>query len=190
MKIEKLELKYLCGYLPYGLKIKCADTGEIMQMGGLSGENTIEAVTTINGEEFARLLAIDKSEDAEEYAIPFLRPLSHLTQEITHNGETFVPLVGLFNLRYAPGAYEIQCRKSDGHMHDIEVWWDKAKTSQSLFYYNSNDMCFGLLERSVHQRLPYQFQMFQKLHEWHFDLYGLIESGLALELTNPLQTKQ
>lgn len=174
MKTEKLTIEHLAPYLPYGLKVQLQyGDSEPMTINGLSDIEEYDDIKIKVGYMDGEHIWMFK---------PYLRPLSQLTEEITHNGETFVPIVALFNLRYAPNAYEIQCLNTDGHIHDMKVWWDKAKTSQSLFYYNANDMCFGLLERSTHQRLPFQHQMFQKLYEWHFDIHVLISSQLALEL--------
>lgn len=198
MKVEKLELKHLACYLPYGLKIKCADTGEDLLMNGLSGDSTIEATKIINGEEFARLLAIDKSEDAEEYAIPYLRPLDQLTQGITQGVETFIPIVELANIEgiYCNEPYQLSSkidknnRIAHGMMWSVEN--DEDDRQQAVFGFDV--FCgFGLHYRPLKEKdfVGNVQSLWAKLAEWHFDFLpdSLIESGLALPITNDSSQK-
>ena len=89
-----------------------------------NGEHTILIAQAING-----------------YYKPILRPLSQLTQEIEHNGESFIPMDVLYEL----------FRKTD------------------LFYFDKTNLF----------RNPYE--IIEKLIEWHFDVFGLINDGLAIE---------
>ena len=68
--MEKLELKHIVGYLPYGLKMI----------------NEFEDIWNINMSAFSANL--DKVITSSK---PILRPLSDLTKEIEVNGEKFVP---------------------------------------------------------------------------------------------------
>lgn len=76
--MEKLELKHIVGYLPYGVKAKYTDTFRD------------EVVGIIDGFEKYRGFCIDGCFDKSMQ--PILRPLSDLTKEIEHNGERFVPI--------------------------------------------------------------------------------------------------
>src|SRR6478736_5084359 len=106
---DKLQLHEIAGYLPYGLKCQYQFISKItgyteLRIGAVLGlkQGLCEIQILIN----------NKSNDPIWEKIdlntkPILRPVSDLTKEITHNGKTFVPLVELFNIRYASGAYEI-----------------------------------------------------------------------------------
>lgn len=87
------------------------------------------------------------------------RPPSDLTREIEHNGEKFVPL-DWFNHRSAADYF------------DGNIW-----VSFLFEDHKCNDL----------DLLPYG--MIQKLLEWHFDIYGLIESGVAVDINN-LKTQE
>jgi hypothetical protein len=86
-----------------------------------------------------------------------LRPLSDLTKEIDVNGEKFVPKLELNEL----------CR--------------------NLPFYRVTDFrLFGIDEVLSDFRSEYDlmdiYNVIQKLLEWHFDIYGLIPSGLAIDI--------
>ena len=90
-------------------------------------------------------------ENCKEYVLkhgykPILFPLSSLTQEITINGETFVPTEKI--LEYF--GYEVIIIK--------------------------NNLAEPVL------MMPYL--VIQKLIEWNFDVFGLIDKGLAIAVTN------
>jgi len=74
--MEKLELKHLAGYLPYGLKI--------LYHNG-NAKPYIEELVSLNTKLSGRILGSEKHK-------PILRPLSDLTKEIEVNGEKFVPI--------------------------------------------------------------------------------------------------
>ncbi|WP_302756890.1 hypothetical protein [Alistipes indistinctus] len=79
--MKTLELKDICGYLPYGLVFQDKGRGVYLQLVNLLSAQKL----------------IDKSHDYTEVG-PILRPMSDLTEEITHRGEKFVPL-DVFNDR-------------------------------------------------------------------------------------------
>lgn len=76
--MKTLELKDICGYLPYGLVFQDKGRGVYLQLVNLLSAQKL----------------IDKSHDYTEVG-PVLRPMSDLTKEITHRGEKFVPLYKL-----------------------------------------------------------------------------------------------
>jgi len=83
-----------------------------------------------------------------------LRPLSDLVKEIEHNGETFVPIEKIKNM-WGYKTFEYQGSVSYAHYFKLE----------------NNEPAI------LH--LPYCF--IELFLEWHFDIYGLIEKGLAIE---------
>jgi hypothetical protein len=84
--------------------------------------------------------------------LPILRPLSDLTKEIEVNGDKFVPI--------------------DWFEHDsVSDYFDGNIWVKFLF---EDGKCGDL------DFIPYG--MIQKLLEWHFDIYGLIDAGLAIDI--------
>jgi len=138
--MEKLELKHLAGYLPYGLKAEFADYDDI--------EDT-EILDVLS-------LEIGSEEDfiVNQYSSfffqfkPILHPLSYLTKEIEVNGEKFVPLTEILN-------YE---------------------------YYGYSELRYMVQNNNFYLLPAISNQLTQKLLEWHFDFYGLIENNLAVAI--------
>lgn len=83
---------------------------------------------------------------------PILRPLD-LTKEIEVNGEKFVPHTSIENL------FDIE--DFDGFLNYLVKREDDG---------------------NVYISLQKQYQIIQKLHEWHFDTFGLIDAGLAIDI--------
>ena len=85
--------------------------------------------------------------------LPILRPLSDLTKEIEVNGKNFVPAEILFSVEND----ELQDFEDFGKIP--EYWQDAIKIKPKWYDY-------------------YQVEF---LFEWHFDVFGLIEKGLAID---------
>lgn len=81
--MEKLELKYLAAYLPYGLRVTKDDWNKTF-------------VVTVADEVTTDTLATTLKYVLRTQAKPILRPLSDLTKEIEVNGEKFVPMDKLY----------------------------------------------------------------------------------------------
>jgi len=84
-----------------------------------------------------------------------LRPLSDLTKPITvegyNNGKKFVPIVKLYG------------------------------NSEAYFLDNlDDDEVIAQIKRLIWTQ-DLEYGTFQKLFEWHFDVFGLIEKGLAVD---------
>jgi len=124
--MEKLELKHLVGYLPYGLKIFVCDNKWNMTIDDEMESGTICLCDVI-----------------ENKHTPILRPLSDLTKEIEVNREKFVPVIEYDYLRFE------------------EI---------STFKGSCNAMKF------------IQARELELLYEWHFDIHGLIEKELAIDI--------
>jgi hypothetical protein len=137
-KIEKLELRHLAGYLPYGLKFLHDEEKTpytLVNLGEEHKKNPLP-VDGIKGEVLASFYL--------EGITPLLRNLSDLTKEIEHNGERFVPKDKLF----------------------------------------LGDKSFVSFKRSISKNAIHcePYWIIQKLFEWHFDVFGLIDSGLSVDL--------
>jgi len=86
-----------------------------------------------------------------------LRPLSSLIKEIEYKGERFVPLGNL---------WEETLGQVDNITYDDH-------------FFNSDMQTTWISEENV---LQLEYIVVEKLIEWHFDVFGLIEKGLAVPL--------
>ena len=95
---------------------------------------------------------------------PILYPLSYLTKEIEVNGEKFVPIEWLRK------NINKKLRFSDNRFMD----YDDGK-SKNILHYSFYDIHSYTID------IEEVLQLIEKLYEWHFDIYGLIEKGLAID---------
>lgn len=100
---------------------------------------------------------------------PILRPLLYLTKEIEVNGEKFVPMVELLKLEYPT-------QEKIGRYSEIIV---SEKGFPNAFYTYQANRCLTIYTSHI-DGIP--FWIIKKLLEWHFDIYGLIEKGLAIDI--------
>lgn len=138
--MKKLTIEHLAAYLPYG--VKC-----VYQTGNGMGEHT----DTLNSIDFSKPWIFATSLwpiNRVEHCKLILRPISDLTSEITHNGETFVP--------------------NERMLSDLSV------DRESIHY------LMEMFEVGIGYQV--EWQIIQKLHSWHFDTFGLIEAGLAIDI--------
>jgi hypothetical protein len=151
----KLELKHLSGYLPYGLKVRYIERNETHIL------------------DFSNLNSICSY---QIHLKPILRPLSDLIKEIEVNGEKFVPIneIAKIHIDWNKDDSNLKVRYSHQRQCNIEIEWNHT-SSKELFF---SDDLFIMTER-VHLN---RFWVIQKLLEWHFDIYGLIENGLAVDI--------
>jgi len=120
--MDKLELKHLAPYLPYGLNGHCS--GHVIDP---YGKNTT-IVTLLIGISGEWIDTCDKEIGQCSWLFPdfypILHPLSDLTKEIEHNGERFVPLIELAKLTEPILQNIISCKTSNwgsGSMTDLET---------------------------------------------------------------------
>lgn len=152
----KLELKHLSGYLPYELKGVESVNGVI---------HTLEELRFKKGFYYPIIWRSDQDTTKSRVDCkPVLRPLSDLTKEIEVNGEEFVPIRHIF-YDYRKGL-ELCFNFRNGVL--CEFWLDyKGEPHGNKTYIQESNVTF--IE-------------WQKLLEWHFDIYGLIEKGLAIDI--------
>ena len=161
MKPTQLTLEHLAGYLPYGLKVQWSD-GRTSLVNPYLDEDYRQ-----NNEIglFIVLFAIEK----ELKLKLILRNLSDLTKEIEHNGERFVPIVELLKLKFPD-------RPKEGAYSKIEFeteGWPRAFYTFSA----AHDIIIHTFDLKNEP-----FWIIQKLYEWKFDLHGLIDAGLAVDV--------
>ena len=123
---NKLELKHLAPYLPYGVKI-LINNGEAK-----SYVKTLEALSVF----YSNALVNPKDK-------PLLRPLSDLTKVIQHNGNEFIPYI---------------------EYNYISEFLEELST----------------LDHTYMDHV--QYKVINVLFELHFDVFGLIEKGLAIDI--------
>lgn len=150
----KLELKHLAPYLPYGLKIQWDDTKDIY---GISfGETNYND----NLYSLETLVFTMEGKDVLGWK-PILRPLSDLTKEIEHDGEKFVPVDWIeMNLRKGIDIY-----KPLNPEFPIEITITTNDYSHEVELYDG-------------------YLIMQKLISWHFDVFNLIDQGLAIDINS------
>jgi len=191
--MDKLELKHLAPYLPYGLRYafdnvsywadaNFTHTGDKFDLGTMSRLTAPEHTPNVVGVKWDddKNGLYSLTELTSVYHKPILRPMSDLTKEINIGGSTFVPIIKLF--RYNENAYIVNSLEQKGGLHKLEYSLDHAQSIVGTFCYNEPSYSFLHIEFSKHQRVPEQYQMFEKLFEWHFDVFGLIGSGLAIDI--------
>ncbi|QEL01100.1 hypothetical protein FKG96_09870 [Olivibacter sp. LS-1] len=135
--MDKLELKHIAPYLPYGLKVQYIHTGEV---GIIRNLVDIDDYYTIK-------IGIDYKDSEHIWMFkPILRPLSSLKNDIVIDGLKFNPFLRLYNLFLIEVSENLE----------VEV--------------NMNNIMEG-------------YCVVTQLISWHFDVFGLIDRGLAVEST-------
>ena len=158
--MEKLELKHLAPYLPYGLKmcerIKRINekTLEEYEMSYGQGEifsyigSTTPYIIWDNGRNGTQKTFLSSFTSDKAYKL-LLRPLSDLTKEIEHNERTFVPYESKILVDFMTITEEMDCLYESSH--------DISKDYQMPYY------------------------IIEQLIAWHFDVFGLLYAGLAIK---------
>lgn len=152
--MKQLELKHLCAYLPYGLKAANFNVKHF----GLDKP----LVKNIEPSNITTLI------DFDPIYKPILYPLDYLTKEITHNGETFVPIERLFEKNYP-------ANKSKTYYYDTQINYIRC-SHVSTSYHKLIYIVSELAGRNSYEDM-------QQLIEWRFDVFNLIEDGLAIPVT-------
>jgi hypothetical protein len=173
----KLKLEELAPYLPF--KLKCfnqhlPDTKMVVEeLIGISNHITWSGIFNArHGSNHIPICGIK----------PILKPLSDLTKEIEVNGEKFVPLEIL-------GQKHIE----DGFFEDGSFGWGQSTggddeqdyyltVSNNEGFYLVFDIWCGHQDEGGYcvdnENIP--FPLVELFFKWHFDVFGLIEKGLAI----------
>lgn len=165
----ELEFKHIAAYLPYELKAELLDYksdyvnsqyDEVVGLHQWDKSGKLWSVLTLGG-----------AKPSIKRVKPILRPWSDFTKEIEVNGEKFVPYYWFDEnkyVRYASlGFNSIKFKINDYYTICICNRLPAIK--------------FDLKEENeILKTLP--LNIIEKLLEWHFDIYGLIEAGLAVDI--------
>ena len=153
----ELEIKHLTPYLPYGVKVSNnTHPDDVNFVIGLRGETY-----------FIEQNSKYAYGDIENCKI-LLRPLSDLTKEIEINGKKFVPIEYFFEFENPNNKIP---KRMKYHYEEVPNRISISHNASS----RSTEVLFSEMGAN-----PYW--MIQKLFEWHFDVFGLIDQGLALPL--------
>lgn len=169
--MEKLELKHLAPYLPYGLKINTAEN----EMYLIDFKNKkIESLFR------GHLINIYEWDEFK----PILRPLSDLTSN---------NLIDMFNI-----AYKFVFDRTDENLTNFHMYgWDEddfgctVKDGQFIYGFSvdfEHQKDFRFSCRNIDTDVPNNFmmidklQLFEYLFKNHFDVFGLIEENLAIDI--------
>ena len=158
--MKKLELKDICGYIPYGFKY--------LYEGNTIGDVRIQDYKT----------TIDSPLCLNFIIKPLLRPMSDITKEIIHEGERFVPIVELGHIIEPGGNWQVY---RDGAGDLTEYGDDDVECVAHLCY---SSACFGLSVGDDIESISTSdmIAFLDKLSEWMFDYRGLISAGLAIDV--------
>lgn len=157
--MKKLELKHLAAYLPYGLKIHTGS--EIIELGGFHNENWLN----IFGNEIY----------CEGEIKPILHPISDLTKPSLECG--LIPIVELAKIAYPKilkGIHQVGNICFIDSREKYVFGYANEASSFICTYIPENRNCF----------VNNQLDLFEYLFAHHFDVYGLIEAGLAIDINS------
>ncbi len=179
--IDKLKQYHLVSYLPHGVECYCS--GLYSEDGHEHIKVIIEGLNT----DYVEIHEIGRTV-TEEYAycnvFPILRPLSDLTKEIEVNSEKFVPIL---NIGSMCGYTDLKPFEVD---NVVEYGFEQGGYDDSqgfAFGWSEKLKCFGVwLDYVDSENEPLyeigRLDVTNKLFEWHFDIFGLIPSGLAIDI--------
>jgi len=178
----KPELKYIIPYLEHEVKIIIPHTAMICTVSGVSvTDGTLEIdyprkKRHCSGE----ILSFKDNQERGhssyiENCKMILRPLSDLTKEIEIDGEKFVPIEVLLDKRHGVD-------RSEREYRDIVIEVDNPSQLRACYkLMASKDIS---IYKSCMDNMDYW--IIQRLFEWHFDVFGLIEQGLAIDTNKQL----
>ena len=155
----QLTIKHLAAYLPYGLKAVNEIRNFTVEIKGLQTDNDV-------------IHNLGKS--PIKFIKPILRPLSDLTKEIEVNGEKFISAISLARFVDNGHNHADSLIKNYGTNH-IRVYTDKCDDVESVdFKIIVND--FFILKCNESIQCPTYLRIYNKLLEWHFNVFNLPEN--------------
>lgn len=119
--------------------------------------NLSDVINFNRDETRSKLLTSQNVDFVLKYCKLILRPLSDFIKEIEVNGRRIVPSLAI-------------CKGRDIIYENKSFWYYKTES-----VVNDKKGWIGAEK---------QLELFEKLFEWHFDVYGLIEAGLAIDIND------
>ncbi len=176
--MEKLEFKHIAPYWPFGLRVTYVQKlfgGEKIEY---HHRQSIDRIFLDYG--FINLHTEPYSCQAPLGSyLPELRPLSDLTKETEINGEKFVPGLMLVDPECKDHAIMVcEFYNPFPHIPNHKKW-------VRVVHQDLGEVISININNIEHLR----HDVFKKLVEWHFDVFGLIAKGLAIDI-NTLKTNE
>lgn len=151
----KLEPKHITPYILFNLQGIVAKRK--VEITGIDLKNSLPFHWKGIDSNFKGICSLCQDKNYEGGFTPILHPLSDLTKEIKHNGERFVPI------------------------KDITLNIDEYRDDPEKEYPNSEGYFFRL--NNVWYKIDQlSYWRIQQLFEWHFDVFGLIDEDLAIDI--------
>ena len=167
--METLKLEHLAPYLPY--QLKCNVQGEGNKEFEIVGLNT----GFVEYHEIGRTVT---EQCCYEDFFPILRPLSDLTKEIQYSGKNIIPFIELAKIELG----EISNNKLSNKIQENDLYLEtELLPSFFALYFNKNNVTFSRWDDGEGTSSCCNDLLF-KLFEWHFDVFGLIKNGLAIDI--------
>lgn len=162
--MEKLELKHIAPYLPYGLKWKFDGEDFTHDIVGLDITNRgVKLVSPYN----------DYGDCEISSGKPLLLPMSSLYKEI--DGK-----VGIVDLAKISADFKWKL----GRFYCDGEYIDVAECRYGVFLYNKSNRVFELCNiYGLCGVAPNQLDLFTYLFQHHYDVFSLIDKGLAIDLS-------
>lgn len=157
----KLELNHLTPYADKALKGLFFDNKDIL--------TEVDFVNSI-------VSSLNNGNVEIENFKPILRPLIDLTRNIELKGVKINPIKELakLHIKWDESDYNLNIDYSYKRQFNLVLEW-KNKYSNEIYY---NDDLFIMTKRIGLNR----YWVIDKFFEWHFDVFGLIEKGLAIDI--------
>lgn len=167
--MKKLELKHLAPYLPYRLKMAFNGDDYEHELIGLDITfNAVKLLSPFN----------DHGSTSLEASKPLLHPLSRLTETIRHEGVDFVPLILLTQRKQPMGSnHKISPERETDNPNYTYIDFEIKNLSKTLTWLGYRE--YNRIGFCVKNPMYMQFIDFEQLIRWHFDVFGLIDKGLA-----------
>ena len=181
---EKIKIEYLASYLPH--KVSCSykvySDEEKRLVATLTGINTDGIETTYKRKRkgcVGDIISFEGNNNICDLDFKLiLRNLSDLTKEIEHNGEKFVPIIRLNKMRgveVKDDEYTL-FENDEKERLSVQVFecYGCSWLENMHFYYDPKYMSFfGDSAYKEPSSVGEQYSMFQKLFEWHFNVFNL-----------------
>lgn len=105
---------------------------------------------------------------------PIVRPITDLGKVIEHSFKgRFKPMIKLITMLTFP----YDCIICDTNEDEIKAHF-RIKESFVVLEYNFSSKGFLFFVNDRYEKVP--FEVYQKLFEWHFDVFGWLDKGLAI----------
>lgn len=166
--MENLTLQHLAPYLPYGLKCQLLEN----KADDFEDAEWAEEKHIFNTGAIWELIGINKSKDLN---IPIGE--GYLNGFLYRNGTTYC--------NFHRGIFPMLRPLSD-LINEIEHNGKKFVPIEYHSFSHSKEEIIEFQNKFAHYK-SLKYGITERLFEWHFDVFGLIEKGLAVDLTPTIQ---